>query len=61
MTCKRGQVPRDSVKQQTAIKLTAGLSDSDLLRQVACEFGAVSCKSAPFGLLNSRLGVKLRG
>ena len=41
--------PRDSAKQQKAVRLTTGLSDGALLWQVACEFVAASRRLAPFG------------
>lgn len=46
--------PRDHAKQQTAIKLTTGLSDGALLWQVACEFVAASRKLTPFGFTQSQ-------
>lgn len=46
--------PRDPVKQQKAVKLTAGLSDGALLWQVACEFVAASRKLAPFGFTQAQ-------
>src|SRR6266849_4741880 len=41
--------PRDAAKQQAAVKLTTGMGNGALLRQVACEFVAASRKLAPFG------------
>ena len=41
--------PRDSAKQQEAVRLTTGMGDGALLWQVACEFVAASRKLAPFG------------
>lgn len=41
--------PRDSTKQQKAIRLTTGLVDGALLWQVGCEFISASRKLTPFG------------
>jgi predicted nucleic acid-binding protein len=46
--------PRDPVKQQKAVQLTTGLSDSALLWQVACEFVAASRKLTPFGFTQAQ-------
>lgn len=41
--------PRDPVKQQKAVNLTAGLTNGALLWQVACEFVSASRKLDRFG------------